>query len=285
MKKLALVTDSSCDVPADMVQTYGIHVIPAYINFSAHESLPDDGVSITREQFYARMKTAHPLPTTSAYSVGDAETVLRRALDQAEHVIAIHISAGLSAMYNSTRLASENLGTDRITVIDSGSLSIGAGWQVLYAARAIAQGLDREAVLRVIGSVKKRTFLWAFPDSLDYLRRSGRISNVLGQIGEVLQIKPILQANHGRVEPLSRARTSKNALAKLLQYAQAHLPIEGLALIHLDNLEGLARLRAGCASFAPPENTLEIFASSAIGVNFGPGGLGLSVVKAESPPH
>lgn len=276
---IGIVTDSACDVLPDLVERYHIRVIPVYINFGAQESYLDDGVQITKLGFYQRLPSANPLPTTAAPSVGEAEAALRQALEQYEHVIAIHIGHNVSGTIGSSRVAAQSIGGERITVFDTGSLSMGAGWQVLIAAELASQGADLVTILRTLESAKQRTRLWAVPNTMDYLRRSGRVSSLVAGLGELLDIKPIIRASQNEVQSEGRVRTFKKVIPKLVELAEAQGPLERLAILHINNLPGAEELRLALQHLSPPEYTQVTFAAAAIGANFGPGGLGLVTVK------
>jgi len=278
MSSVRIVTDSACDVPPALAAQYGIHVIPVYINFGL-ESYLDDGVAITKEQFFARLATAAELPTTAAYSPGIAEETLRAALAESEHVVAIHLSRNLSACLESTRIAAQNVGADRVTVIDTGTLSMGAGWAVLAGAEAATQGADPQTVVQVVNSTIERSSLWAVPSTMEYLRRSGRVNTLIASLGELLQIKPVIEVMRGEVKSAGRVRTFKKVIPHLVELAQSQAPLERLAVLHLNNPEGAAELAEALRAVAPPQHMLTVMACAGISVNFGPGGLGIATVR------
>ncbi|HLA44669.1 MAG TPA: DegV family protein [Aggregatilineales bacterium] len=279
MKQITgIVTDSAADVPRDFLEKLNISVIPAYINFGL-ESIPDDGVSISRESFYQRLRTADPLPTTAAPSPGDAEKALREALERYDHVLAIHITKSLSAIIDSSRIAAESIGSERITVVDTGTLSMGAGWQVIVAAEAAAEGASPQDIMPILESVRERSRLWAVPATLEYLRRSGRVNGLIASLGEMLQLKPVIEVEAGKVLRAGRVRTFKKVIPKLIELAQGETPLQRLAILHLDNREGAENLRRMVQDFAPSGQTIIVWASPAIGANFGPGGLALATVR------
>lgn len=276
MTTVRIVSDSACDIPAELCQKFNIRIIPAYIQFDL-ESIPDDGVSITPEQFYARLARTKQIPKTSAPPPGVAEKVIRAALEEADHVIAVHVSSKLSALLQTSRVAAQAIGGDRVSLFDTGSVSICAGWVALALAEAAAKGEDLKTLLELAESVRSRAKEWAAPSTLEYLRRSGRVNALMGTLGEALQIKPIISVHDWQVGAAAKVRTFKNAIAKLIEFAHSQAPLERLAVLHLNNPEGGKELRAALDSIAPPE-TLILSPSSAIGANFGPGGLGFSTL-------
>lgn len=279
--RVKIVTDSPSDVPDSLVKQYDLRVIPCYINFGTQSYL-DDGVSITRTQFYERLVTANPLPTTSANSSGDAEKVMREALQAADHVVAVHIAGKLSSIIESSRIAAQTIGTDKVTVIDTEAASMGSGWQVLAAAEKASQGADLAEILATIDSTRSRQKLWATVPGLDYLRRSGRVSWLRASVGALLNIKPIIYVDHGAPVQAARVRTFKNAVAELVKLARSQAPLERLALLHTHNLEGAQELQAALADIAPPHQTVIVNVSSAIGTHLGPGGLGIATIRKQN---
>lgn len=197
--RIKIVCDSAADLPAAWRARWDISVIPVFVNFGA-ESFPDDGVSLTHEEFYRRMAEAKVPPTTSAPSTGVAADVLRRALAQADHVIAFTISPAVSSTYNAVRLAAQQVSEERITVYDSGTLSMAVGWQIVAACEARERGADLAGILAAADEARKRADVWAIPGSLEYLRRSGRVNRILSSIGTLLQIKPIITVKDGVVD-------------------------------------------------------------------------------------
>ena len=281
MTRIRIVTDSACDVPPDYLEKYEIGVIPAYINFGL-ESIPDDGVNITRAAFYERLQTADPLPTTSAPPPGVSEQMMRDALADADHVVAIHVASKLSGIFNASRVAAGAIGEDRVSLFDTGSASMGGGWSVIAAAEAAAQGGDLDAVLKAAAFTRERTQLWAVPITMDYLRRSGRVNALVAGLGEMLQIKPIISVQDGEANSAGRVRTTRKVIEKLIEMTHEKAPLERLAVLHLNNQEDAQYIRDALADIAPPDNTVMLMASSAIGANFGPGGLGIGLVQAAS---
>lgn len=276
---IGIVTDSASDILPQYIQQYGIYVIPVYINFGANESYLDDGIQITKEQFYQRLPLSNPLATTAAPSPGEAEAILRQALEKHEHVVAVQLAQNLSGTIGSTRVAAQAIGSERITVFDTGTVSMGEGWQVIIAAELAAKGADLATILSALESAKQRTCLWAVPSTMEYLRRSGRINSLLAGLGELLDIKPIIRASQNVVQSDGRVRTFKKVIPKLVEFAEVQAPLERMAILHINNLAGAGELQAALQHVAPPDHTHVVMAAAAIGVNFGPGGLGLVTIK------
>lgn len=274
--KIALVTDSTADIPSDLLDQYQIDVVPITL-FIEGESYVD-GVTITREKFYDRMPTMTTPATTAAPSVGSFTECYEKVLSAgAEKVISIHAPAALSGIFNAARLAAENFG-ERIHVFDSGQLSLGCGFQVLEAADAIAQDLPVKSILQAMTDLQKRLKLFAVLDTLEYLYRSGRVSWAKARIGSLLDLKPIIEMTYSKVLNIGAVRTTRVANKRMHEMLKDVGAIEKLAVLHTNAEE---RARQFLADAAPDLSTpaLIVNVTPAIGAHLGPNGLGFAAVK------
>lgn len=267
-KKIRFVTDSTCDIPDQLVKKWNIEIVPSYINIG-DESYADDGVQLDREDFYKRLPTMMPFPTTSAPSPGVAKQKIDAAFAEADHIIILTAPARLSAIYEAMRIGSSHLPQDRVTLIDSGSVTMALGYQVLIGAETAEQTGDVEQTIEAIRKVRPHCEMRALIMSLDNLRRSGRINLASAGIGMLLQIKPILTVDNGEVVVVSRVRTEKRAREELVEMLRAQAPLERLTLLHANNPEGLAWMREQVADIAPPE-VFEVNVNPALGTHIGP---------------
>ncbi len=281
--KIGLVTDSPADLPLDLAENYGIEVIPAILIIEGQEYI--DGVDITREQFYARLPAMRRHPTTAAPSPLDFAARYQKLLaNGCEHIISIHTAEKLTSLPNFARNAARDF-NGRVTVLESGSLTMGTGFQVLAAAEAIEQGLGLKSVLEKIHSTRQRVRVAAALDTMDYLRRSGRVPAAITTIGGLLSIKPVVELREGAVKPLTAARTTRQATSALLEFLLNLGPLERLAILHT-NAEARARefldllLQSKNRRNIPPEIRL-LNVTSLIGAHLGPNGLGFAAVKKE----
>src|SRR5690606_35994820 len=224
-KKIRFVTDSTCDIPQDMVRRWQIAVVPAYVNIG-DKSYADDGVQLDREDYYNRLPTVTPFPTTAAPSPGTARQLIEGAFEDADHLIIVTAPARLSAIYETMRIAAANLPQDQVTLVDGGTVTLALGFQVLIGAETAAETGDVEAVLKAMTSVREHSSLVAMVKSLENLRRSGRINLAAAGIGALLQIKPIITVKRGEVKVLSRVRTTKRAREELLEMLRAQAPLD-----------------------------------------------------------
>ena len=281
--KIGLVTDSPADLPLDLVENYGIEVIPAILIIEGQEYV--DGIDITREQFYNRLPAMRRHPTTAAPSPLDFAARYQKLLaDGCDHIVSIHTAEKLTSLPNFARNAAREFG-GRVTVLESGSLTLGTGFQVLAAAEAIDQGLGLQAVLEQVRSTRQRVRVAAALDTMDYLRRSGRVPAAITAIGGLLSIKPVVELREGAVKPISAARTTRQATAALHEFLTRLGPLEQLAILHT-NAEVRARefldllMRDKSRRNIPTEFHL-LSVTSLIGAHIGPNGLGFAAVKKE----
>jgi DegV family protein with EDD domain len=271
-KRIKFVTDSTSDIPHELAKEWGITVIPIFINIGG-ESYADDGEHFSREAYYDNLPTMNPLPTTSAPSPGLAEQMIRQAFEGADHLVIITLPQQLSATYDALRLGAAGLPQDRVTLIDSASLSMALGFQVLIGAEVAAATGDLNRVLAAIDRVRPARRLAAIINTLEFLRRSGRVNLATAGLGALLRVKPILTVEDGRVDTIARVRTMNRAKETLVQLLKEQGPLDRLALLHTNNLDELAEFRDELGDLLP-EKTYMINATPAIGTHIGPKCLG-----------
>jgi len=276
-KRIKFVTDSAADVPLELAQKWGITVVPIFINIR-DESHADDGERFSREDYYDNLPTINPLPTTAAPSPGLTQQMIHEAFEGADHLVIITLPTQLSATYDAMRLGASELPQDRITLIDSGSVSMAMGFQVLIAAEVAAETGDLEEVLDAIARVRSARKLAAIIPTLEYLRRSGRVNMATAGLGALLRVKPILTVEDGNVQALARVRTMKRAKEALAQMLKEAGPLDRVALLHTNNLEALEQFRDEMGDLLPEEIHM-INATPAIGTHIGPQCLGFVTIK------
>lgn len=278
MTRILVMTDSTCDLPLEWVRRFDVRVVPTYVHFG-QESLADDGVQLTRTDFYRRMAASTVLPTTAAPPPGETLDVMKKALADADHVIALTAPVALSGIYNTFRLAAEQTDPRRVTLIDSSMVSMGMGWQVVIAAemaRAGATPAEIEAANRLI---QPRTDVWAALDTLEYVRRSGRVSWAAAMVGNLFQVKPLIRLHDSVVSSVTRVRTSQRAFQTLVELAHRAAPLDRLAIMHTTNPDGAQRLLEALTDIHPDHEPVLVEVTPVIGVHVGPNGLGLGVVR------
>lgn len=277
-KKIRFVTDSTCDIPQDLIKEWGITVVPCFVNYGGN-SYADDGVELVRSEFYDLLPSLHPSPTTAAPPPDLAKSLIQPVFEEADHVIIICVPAKLSAVYNSMRLAISDLPPERVTLIDSGQLSMGMGWQVLVGAEVAQKTGDVQQVIAAIDRVREASQLYAAIATMEYLRRSGRVSSVVAGVGQLLQIKPVVQVVEGDVLSVARVRTFKSATAKLVELIRAEAPLDRLALLHINNPEGIEDLKQQLGDLLPPD-VLVRDVTPTLGAHLGLGCLGAATLNS-----
>ncbi len=279
--KTGFVTDSNSDLPADLAQRFGIQVIPSMLVIEGRQYA--DGAGISRDDFYARLPGMKVFPTTAAPSIGEFSMRYQKLFDAgAGHILAIHSAARLTSICDTARQAGQDF-PERVSVVDSGSLSLGVGFQVLAAAEAAESGADLPTVLELMADMRLRLKVFAALDTMDFLRRSGRVPAVITHLGGALSIKPIVELADGQVKPVGVVRTTSQADEYMASLLGAKMPLERLAILHTG---AEARARGFLARIMEqsrrdlPRDILMVNVSTVIGAHVGPNGLGFAAVSA-----
>ncbi len=278
-KKIRFVTDSTCDLHADTIEQYGIGVVPSFVNFGDRSYA--DGIDLTREDFYRQLPDINPFPTTSAPPPGLAEEVIMKTFDGADHLFVITVASKLSGVYNTLRLGASKLPPERVTMIDSRSVTLGLGFQVLAGAETAEATGDVEQVKAAIEHVRDHAHVYAALETMEFLRRSGRVGWAAASIGALLQIKPLIEVYDGDVKSVSRVRTFGRAVEELIHIAHERAPLERLAVLFISDKAAAEKLRDRLADIAPA-NTSVHSVTPTIGAHVGTGGLGLVTVSGSA---
>jgi DegV family protein with EDD domain len=276
--KLGIVTDSTCDLPQYLIDQYGIEVVPSMLIIEGKEYA--DGSGISREEFYKRLPDFKIQPTTAAPSIGEFATRYQRLFNQGcGQIVSIHAAGPLTSMVGTAQQAANEF-PKRVTVVDSLSLSLGLGFQALAAAEAAENGL--EAALAAIESTRLRLHVFAALDTMEYVRRSGRVPGAITLLGSLLSIKPLIELTDGQVKAVSAVRTTKQADERMMSFMRAGGKLERLAILHT-NAEPRAREFLNRImkemSQSLPRDILMVNVTTVIGTHVGPNGLGFASVK------
>ncbi len=280
---VAIVSDSTCDVPRALVERYHIGIAPTLLEIDGRAYR--DELDITREQFYADLPRCRTFPKTAAASP-ETFAALYRACN-AQEVISIHLSADLSAMFQSACLAAQMVQEEiRVHVFDSRSISMGTGWHVIAAAELAASGATSAEILAHLQGMRPRTRVYALLDTLTFLRRSGRVSTLTARIGEALQIKPLLEVRDGHVVQLERVRLRSRGLQRLIALARDLGHLERLCVLYTGaGMEATVRqMQEALSDRVPLAQQLVQQVTPGIGAHLGPGGIGLALVYAADHP-
>lgn len=232
MSRIKVVTDSSCDLPVDLAAEKGITVVPLAIRFGDEELF--DRLDLSPKEFWARCASSPVLPETAAPSPGSFEQVFRAASDEGyDGIVCVNLSSKLSATRDSAAAGAKAVdGKIPVNVVDSLSVTMGLGMIVLEAARAASEGQTLEDVTAVAIDAARRTRVYGTLDTLENLKKGGRIGKAQSLVGSLLSIKPIIEVQDGAVEPGPRQRTRARAFAWLAEQVKSRPSIDEVAVIH-----------------------------------------------------
>ena len=275
-----IVTDSTSDIDGGTAQGMGITVVAQNVHFGTLSF--EDNVTITPDEFYGRLATARELPTTSQASPGRFKEVYDELGRDADGIVSIHISSRISGTCNSARQGA--LATSAgcpVEVIDSGQASMGLGLIVLAAAEAAMQGAGQTEVISTALTAASRAQCLCLFETLEYLRKGGRIGKAQALLGSALKIKPMIIVRDGEVHPLGRARTFPRALARMKETVSEFAPIKSLAVMHSTTPEVAAEVADDLKELLPAGSEPHIARfGPALGVYAGPGALGIALMQA-----
>lgn len=274
---IAIVTDSTCDLPQRVIHELGIKVIPLFINIGDKGYL--DGVDITRKDFYTNLPGYTVHPTTGTPGADAFRETYQTLKDKGyTEILSIHISEKLSATVNVARNAAHEFRQIPVTVRDSGQLSLGTGLQVERASRMAAEGRSMQEIEIALDDLMARTFVAARLDTLEFLRRSGRMNGFIAGIGSLLELKPILTMRNG-LPGSERVRTAHKAEARLLKMLEEHQPIEHFSLLHTNSPEQAMAFRDQAAHLLSVDVAYSMDITPVIGAHIGPGAVGYAIIS------
>ena len=271
----AIVTDSTSDIPLDVLSNYNIFQISVDLMIGNETYL--DGFDLSRNDFYIQLPNLKQLPTTAAPSAGRFKSLYKQIFAQGfSEIISIHAASTLSGIYNAARLASLEF-SQKINVVDSQQLSLGLGFQVIAAAKAAQENLPFQSILKGIESIKERVHVYALLDTFEYIQRSGRISWARARIGSILNIKPIIELKEGEVINRGLSRAREKGIKLLGDVLQKLGPLEDLAVLHTNAAQDGTNF---IKQFAPEgnRNPQLMNVTTIIGTHVGPNGLGFAAV-------
>ena len=276
---VAVVTDSTAYLPAELAEGYGIHVVPLYVVLPGRSGR--EGIDVGPEDVARTLSQRGQTVSTSRPTPGDFLAVYRAALDAgADQLVSVHLSGELSGTSDAARLAASQVGEHLVTVVDSRSAAMGCGFAVLAAARSAAAGADGAEVAENARRTAARTSTFFVVDTLEHLRRGGRIGAAAAILGSALAVKPILHVKDGRVVPLEKVRTAARANNRLVQRAvdAAGEGAVSVAVHHLAAEERAERLATELRERLPALRELHVSElGAAIGAHVGPGAVGVVV--------
>jgi DegV family protein with EDD domain len=274
-----VVTDSTADIPADMVSALGITVIPSYVVFGTESYR--DGVELTKPQFYEKLLTAQAIPFTAAPSPHVYGEAYRRLSNEASEIISIHLASRLSSLYSAATIGAREVSEATIAVVDSEQVTMGYGWMVVAAAEAAQQGATLAQIVALVEGMKPRSRVLAVFDTLEFLYRGGRVAWVQAMLGTLLRIKPIVEVRTGEVLLAERARTLERGLGRLVDRIRALGPLERAIVLHANAPDLAHRIADQLQTLVPDWDRLIGQAGVTIASHTGPGAVGIACVTAE----
>lgn len=277
MSKIALITDSTAYIPGDLVEKYNVSVVPQVLIWG--EMTYEDGVDIMPTEFYKRLEEATVMPSTSQPTPHNFEVIFSEMTAKGYDILAILVSRKLSGTVASAFQAKEKYPEAKIEIIDSYSVAMALGFQVLQVARTIEEGADLAECKALAEKAKEHTGVVFVADTLEFLHRGGRIGSGARFLGTMLNTKPIFELRDGGLEALERVRTRKKSLLRLLELTEERVagrqPIR-LATLHANAAEEARELLELAKERFDPLETVFSEVSPAVGTHAGPGTIGIA---------
>jgi len=272
-----VVTDSTADLPEEIVKDLGITVVPLQVNFGSHTYF--DGIDLRADDFYRKLSESETLPTTSQPTPAAFTEVYNRLAKETSDIVSIHISPKLSGTYNSAVLGRSVVERDcRIEIIDSLQASMGLGLIVIQAAKAAQSGATLDEVIDLVRNVIPRIRFFGMVDTLEYLHKGGRIGKAQALMGTLLSIKPLIGCEDGEVHPKGKARTQKKALTRLYEMVQESGEIEELTVSYSTIPEQAAVFTKRLSPMFDTNRVYQARIGPVIGTYLGPGSMAVGVV-------
>ena len=283
----AVVTDSTAYLPDELAAEHGIHRVSLYVTLDGEERRESEISGEAYDDFYDRLARSKTGATTSQPSVGDFREVYEPLLAEGRDIVSIHISGGISGTVGSATQAREQLveegkGGERITVWDSRSACGGQGIVTLAAANAAARGASGAEVMEEVERARDKLKMWFAIDTLEYLRKGGRIGSAQAWLGSALQIKPILTLEE-EITPVERVRTRRRAFERMVEFARERHEAGADAWVvqHIHDPETARRLVAECRQIFDGDPVFVSEIGPVIGAHIGPGLLGVGGIPRD----
>ena len=274
-----IVTDSAADIPPEVARELGITVVPMYVRFGAEAYR--DGVDLDADEFYGRLAGDRRLPVSSAPSPGEVAEVYDRLAEETDEVLSVHVSSKLTSMFEVALQATWLLKKRcRVELVDSLSGAMGEGLIAIAAAKVAQQGADLEQVGNVARKAVSKSHVRMCFDTLEYLRRGGRVGRVKALMGSVLKINPIIGLKDGKAHPYGRERSRSKAVDRLCQFVDGLSGISELAVEHASTPDEAEAMAERLGSRFPRERMYVSRVSPVVGVHVGPHVLAVCVLES-----
>ncbi|NPV55095.1 MAG: DegV family protein [Anaerolineae bacterium] len=273
---VGIVTDSTCDLPPEVTQELGITVVPIVVISDGKQYR--DGIDLPRAAVYQRLMADQPTSTATPSPEAFRQAYEHLAVQGISQILSIHIATGFSAVCNVARQVASEFKQAAVTVFDSRQVSLGMGFQVLEAAQAAVAGRSLGDILEMLNEQVTRIHTYAVLNTLEYLRRSGRVNKAVAALGNLLQIKPFLHIYNGEVF-IERFRTLGSAQKRLEAVLQASQPLEKVSLLHVYAVERANALMQAARDLLPGGKVWLTEVNPAVGVHLGPETFGFACLE------
>jgi DegV family protein with EDD domain len=276
---IKIITDSTSDIPGEVAARYGIIKVPLTVSFGDDQY--KDGIEMTQEEFFDRLSKSRRLPTTSQVNPAAFMDIYREETGKGNEIISIHLSSSLSGTYQSAVVAAQTVDKNSISVIDSRSVTLALGVIVMKAAEYANAGMERNRIVEKINAFKSEVRILIVVDTLEYLRKGGRLSGAQAVIGGMLNIKPILTIRDGKVVLIDKARGQKKAMRRVIDIMKEEsigLPGELIGIANAACPETAEELKAMVREELGDVKFIESAVGCVIGTHAGPGAFGLIFV-------
>ncbi len=278
---IRVITDSTSYIPPEIMRRHQIEVVPLKVLFGAETY--DEITGISNADFYQRLTTTAVFPTTSQPASGEFKQAYQQILrqDPSAEIIVLTISSKLSGTYSAATTAAEQLPEAKITVFDSLSAAMGLGLMAITASELAAAGQDLAQILGRLEQMRRDTSIFLMVDTLEYLKRGGRIGAAAAFLGTLLHTKPILAVVEGKIEPLDRVRTKKKALGRLFAALESKLADPGQPIqAGVMHIAAQAEMESMTTLIKERFNVVRLYTSElgpVVGAHLGPGALGVGI--------
>jgi len=271
-----IVTDSSADLPAELVQELGITVVPLYVRFG--EEVYRERVDISLDEFYQRLEHGHIHPVTIQPNPQDFATAYQKLSQEADGIVSIHISSKLSGTYNSALQGKEMIEKGcPIEVIDSQVITVGLGMICMTAAQMVKTGESLPSVAEEVKQMTPNIHLLCLLDTLKYLALGGRIGKAKALLGSVLNVKPLITLKEGEVVPAGQVRSRSKGIERLFSFVESASNIDDLAIAYNTTPDEAHALAERLGSIFTKEAVKVVRLGTTLGVHMGPGGLAVGL--------
>ena len=278
MSKIAIITDSTSDIPEDMVKELDLKIIPLTVNFG-EESFLDNGKDINKKDFYNKVRSSEKLPTTTQPTPKNFIELYSDTLKTSDSIISIHISKKMSGTINSAEMARKELPGRDIEIIDSELVHMPLGFLAIKAAQLAQQGRSKEEILKEVYDLKPKITVLIVPSTLEYLKKGGRIGKAKGLIASLLEIKPILTIHDGEISQFKTARRWNQVKTELINSMKTMIKnYENLIVSvgHADAKDDAAEMYERIKETFNPKKIINVDIGIVVGTHLGPGGLGIT---------